>query len=288
MKTKILHKYFVFYFITAQFILIPKRLCWKYLKWFPSIVHFLITIACIYILNTQSYLIIFRQVGFISELYTLVSALPSISTIAMNIFASKKQQTILKMLIDLQTYMEQTFDTKFRSVELTRRHNFKVFFVMGIFTSSATYRLVYIGTMWNRLIDAPLITLYFFEVVFLLYFLLHIDLLYCILHFLNTNLDEISRRKNRSDIQSSDQFHYISYLHRKIWKIKRKIEDRFGWILLMVLLKNFVDIMNFSYWIFWSLDNSRGTMIILRKYVVNDCQLVICIFCTALSDLRNI
>lgn len=77
-----------------------------------------------------------------------------------------------------------------------------------------------------------------------LYLLLHIDFLYSLLEFLNGNLDQLSNSKSLSDIQCFDVLNFVTYIHRKLWKSKVAVENRFGWIILVVLLKFFIDIMN--------------------------------------------
>lgn len=265
METKILNKYLVFYFITAQFILISKRSCWKDLKWLPIIVHSSITCACIYFPNMETYVAL-ALFGSISGIFTLISVLPSILTIAANIFTYKKCQNILKILIDLQTCMENQFGVTFSGFEFTRRHNFKVFLLMGVFLSLSTCRAVFVVPYLGRCTDGALTTMHFFTVVFMLYFLLHIDLLYSTLQFLSKNLDRISNSKSRSDIECLDVLNFVTYVHRKVWECKIMIENRFCWVILVVLLKFVVDIMNSSFWIFWHHDINEGESKVIRKY----------------------
>lgn len=249
MNSKNLNKYLVFYFITAQYIFTSKRSCCKYLKWLPLIVHFGIICVCLHILNVRKYMI-YAQVGSISELFTLITVLPHIFMIIANIRTNKTMQNILKMMIKLHTDMEKQFGDTFNCVAFTRRHNFKIFFLICIFILSSTFRTILQGTVLTQRIDAAFNTMHFFRTTFLLYFLLHIDLLYSVLEFFNANILKMASLHKLSDIQYVDTLHYVSFVHRKIWKSTKAIENCFGWILLFLLLKYFTDVLNSAYWTF--------------------------------------
>lgn len=253
MESKLLNKYLVFYFITSQFIFTSKRSWWKCLRWLPLIVHIGIICVCLYILNIQKYMSL-AKVGSVSELYTLITVLPNIFIIIANICTNKTMENILKMMINLHTDMEKQFDDTTNCVAFTRRHNFKVVLMMCIYISNTAIRIVFFGPILNERIDAAMNFMSFIRTTFLLHFLLHIDFVYSILEFLNLSIQKISNLSNLSDTQRFDTLNYVSFVHRKIWKSVKSIEDRFGWILLVLLWKLFLDLSNSIYWSFSFID----------------------------------
>lgn len=87
------------------------------------------------------------------------------------------------------------------------------------------------------------------------YILIWIDFLKCILISMNRQLDivqiHMSSRLFPSNIyQFLVTLKHYKLVHYEVWKVNQFLNRRFGWVLVIIVLANFLDISYSSYWLF--------------------------------------
>lgn len=269
MEVEILNFYSILYFVGAQTLCAPNHFKWKYLNWIPIIVHFTLSGFCLYHL---SYLEItfLSIVDWLSHILTSISVLPSILIIISNILSKYKVQNILNMLFNLKMDIEKQFGTELSYTQFKRRHNSKIFILLSIFISNVICRIVIHSAYVKKTADVALLITHFFNDMFVLYFVFHIDLLHFIIQFMNTNLNRVTKLKSLNGMQRVELINYITLIHRRIWTIKSVIENRFVWIIMVMLFKSFIHIMINVYWFFRLMIIYHGIVYgVLRKYLIH-------------------
>lgn len=268
MGVELLNKYSLLYFVTVQTLYVPEMLSGKYLKWIPLAVHSVITCVCFHILLKSQIFFNLITLNWLLHFLRLTAALPSVSTIVYNIIMSKVVQNIPKLLLDVKSDMEIQFGAVFSYGEFIRRHNRKIVIFSCNIVINAICRAAVPTVLYKRSTDASIVTMNFFCDAFVLYFLFQIDLLYSLLRFMNANLNRISKTKKINNIQRFNMFKFITCLHRRIWRMKSVIENRFGWILMIVFLKYFLHVLVNVHWFLRLLiDHKQIAVQLMRKYI---------------------
>lgn len=249
MDSKLLDKFILFYFLIAQTTSAPILSIFnkKYMNWIPIVVHFIITNACIYQYLSE-HVPFYDAITSMLPFLRILVLMPNILIFVSNVCANEKLQSIFKDLLNIKDSIENQFGAIFIGDKFMRNHIRKIFIFMFVFILNSIAR-AYLSSRYkfNNYAD---MAMYFFIDVFVLFFIFHIDLLRFLSDFLCTNLKQISKTQKMNDVQRENMLNYVCWVHRQMWNCKIQIEKRFGWILMIVIFRQFVMITGNLFYLF--------------------------------------
>lgn len=148
----------------------------------------------------------------------------------------------------------------------------KVCIILAFYILHVYVKVVYRFSSNDMVNKTSVLTLQFITLISILHVAFYVDLLTYIVAAINENVNfafqrEIFDLSNWNMKNVMENFRLYKHAHYLMWDISQFINQHFGWVLLSLLLQNFINIIYSAYWaiLFLHTDDVTDNQRILRK-----------------------
>lgn len=169
------------------------------------------------------------------------------------VFQTSKLREIIRLLQSAEIFLKNKMNSSISYKELDNRLRIKILFIACVyFQVFAIYSFQHIGWWNGKAIGITVRVLLFFSTITLFHVNFYVNLLCSNLKHLNSIIvrdtrDLILRQKEIKCVANEKMKRY-KFIHYRLWQIGQSINSYFGWIILVIAVQCFGNMVYCWYW----------------------------------------
>lgn len=258
-----------------------KSRCLVRFNFLPSILFLIITVSLsIFSLTFQYwYDQFFRRTvdKVISCLFIMSAFLSCLTILHRTTITNKKLQNLWHKFQVIEEFTNRRRKGKMCFQPFIKSYFRKVCIVLVFYVLHVYVKVINRFSSNDIINKSPVLILQLITNIALLHIIFYVDLLTYIVLALNENANVAFEHNSIVDLYDMNikdilaKYRLYKHAHYLIWDISQFINVYFGWILLALLLQNFINVIYSAYWaiLFVHSDNLNDTLRILSKLIFN-------------------
>lgn len=276
-------RYFVVFYLLGQNLIVmhpnyqkKNSLKYQFIVYFPTaffLTLFFILTPVIVIQQQTFQLFNSNSDAFMNYVFILMGNLLNAIIFVQIITATDGLYNLIDKLNLLLKYLHERLKLNVSLRDFANAYVKKVFLLFSIIFLTIVVKSFISSRRSTQLHQWCQLTFIAYKNLVIVHLMFYIDLMHFLYKMYNNYMD-VMCYDILTNVMHSNGNHYLSvlkhckYVHYKMWKIVNMINNYFGWILLLIIVVNFIDICYATYWIFIYKDalQKRTPHVILRKF----------------------
>lgn len=207
--------------------------------------------------------------------YTLSLVVSNFVATFVNLLTPRTSEQFSYFIDDLVNQIEKVFHLKIPMDKFRRNFHWKIFIILIFALLSAIPKAFFLSSIWKPTVDIFAIFSRIHKLIIVLQSILFIDLIRFSYLTLNTKLKSIDFESHKvysivpNQLRVVQELKNVKRVHFKIWTFCRRFNHRFGWILGVYLLEEFLYVTTAIYWtiLYGGVVVDIRTLQSIRKYL---------------------